>query len=38
MTRLFRISKTLIHILRHKAEDFGIAIRSDGYCKLDDVL
>ena len=37
-TRLFRISKTLSQILRHKAEDFGIALRSDGYCKLDDVL
>ena len=32
------ISKALTRILRHKAVDLGIAIRSDGYCLLDDVL
>ena len=24
--------------MRHKAEDFGIVVRPDGYCKLVDVL
>jgi len=33
-----RISKKLAFILRHGAEKEGIAIGSDGYVKLDDLL
>jgi len=33
-----RVSKTLTQVLRHKAVDLGLHIRSDGFCALDDVL
>ena len=36
--RHIEISKALTLILRHKAVDLEINIRSDGYCALDDVL
>ena len=36
--RISRISKTLTLILRHKAVDLGIRIRTDGYCSLKEVL
>ena len=32
------ISKALSEVLRHKAMEFGINIRSDGYCCLREVL
>jgi len=32
------LSKTLSYILRHGAKNEGLAIRSDGYVKLDDLL
>ena len=32
------ISKTLALVLRHKAKDYGIKIRSDGFCELNEVL
>jgi 2'-phosphotransferase len=31
-------SKTLTWLLRHNAESCGVAIRSDGYCLVSDVL
>ena len=33
-----RTSKTLAYILRHGAEKEGLAIRSDGFVKLNDVV
>ena len=36
--RMKAVSKALAHILRHKAVDFNIAIRPDGFCKLNEVL
>jgi len=33
-----RLSKKLAFLLRHGAEKEGIAIGSDGYVKLDDLL
>eukprot|EP00931_Biecheleriopsis_adriatica_P003178 TRINITY_DN10452_c0_g1_i1.p1 TRINITY_DN10452_c0_g1~~TRINITY_DN10452_c0_g1_i1.p1 ORF type:complete len:433 (-),score=82.37 TRINITY_DN10452_c0_g1_i1:85-1383(-) len=36
--RLVKISKTLTQILRHKAQELNIEIRSDGYCGLAEVL
>jgi 2'-phosphotransferase len=35
---MVQVSKALSLILRHKAEDFGLAIRPDGFCVLSDVL
>ena len=32
------VSKAAATILRHKAFDFGLSIRSDAYCRLADVL
>lgn len=32
------LSKTLSYILRHGAQREGLAIRSDGYMKLDDLV
>jgi hypothetical protein len=32
------LSKTLSYILRHGAKNEGLAIRSDGYVKLDDLV
>ena len=36
--RLVQISKTLMYVLRHKAQKLGVSIRSDGFCKLEEVL
>jgi len=36
--RNVRISKSMTQILRHRAQDFGLAVRPDGYVRLDDVL
>eukprot|EP00930_Biecheleria_cincta_P084918 TRINITY_DN7433_c0_g1_i1.p1 TRINITY_DN7433_c0_g1~~TRINITY_DN7433_c0_g1_i1.p1 ORF type:complete len:432 (-),score=87.93 TRINITY_DN7433_c0_g1_i1:37-1293(-) len=36
--RLVRISKTLTQLLRHKAVELEMPIRSDGYCPLDQVI
>lgn len=36
--RLVRISKTLTQLLRHKAVELELQIRSDGYCPLDQVI
>jgi RNA:NAD 2'-phosphotransferase (TPT1/KptA family) len=33
-----QLSKTLSLILRHRAAEEGLAIRSDGYVKLDDLV
>lgn len=35
---MVQLSKLLSKILRHKAQDFGIPIRSDGYVKLTDLM
>eukprot|EP00438_Fugacium_kawagutii_P027281 Skav230159 [mRNA] locus=scaffold996:9102:9788:+ [translate_table: standard] len=36
--RWFRISKTLSRILRHTALTYGVHIRPDGFCPVDQVL
>jgi 2'-phosphotransferase len=36
--QLINLSKTLSKLLRHDALNQGIEIRSDGFCKLSDVL
>ena len=33
-----QLSKALSTLLRHKAEEYGMKIRSDGFISLDDVL
>lgn len=38
MSREVKISKTLTQVLRHKAQEFKIDIRPDGFCTLSDVL
>lgn len=38
LPRLVRISKTLTQILRHKAVELEMTIRSDGYCPLEEVM
>eukprot|EP00929_Paragymnodinium_shiwhaense_P118910 TRINITY_DN907_c5_g1_i2.p1 TRINITY_DN907_c5_g1~~TRINITY_DN907_c5_g1_i2.p1 ORF type:complete len:531 (+),score=169.83 TRINITY_DN907_c5_g1_i2:105-1697(+) len=38
MPRHVKISKSLTQVLRHKATDLGIDIRSDGYCSLDAIM
>lgn len=37
-SRSTKISKLLTQVLRHKAEDVGISIRPDGYCRVDEVM
>lgn len=37
-SRQTRISKAMTLILRHKATQLGLSIRSDGFMKLDDLL
>merc|ERR1719460_1403882 len=34
----FQISKSLSTILRHKAQQLGLAVRPDGFCIVDEVL
>eukprot|EP00913_Durusdinium_trenchii_P014379 g13486.t1 len=36
--RNFQISKALARVLRHTAQNLGIPIRGDGFCKLSDIL
>jgi len=36
--RMFSISKEMTNLLRHTAVKKGVAIRSDGYCLVEDVL
>jgi 2'-phosphotransferase len=36
--QLINLSKTLSKLLRHEALNQGVDIRSDGFCKLNDVL
>jgi RNA:NAD 2'-phosphotransferase (TPT1/KptA family) len=33
-----QMSKFLSKVLRHKAQDFGLSMRSDGYVKVEDVV
>ncbi|KAK8814295.1 hypothetical protein WA158_008157 [Blastocystis sp. Blastoise] len=37
-SRLVHISKTLSLILRHKASDFNVSIRDDGFVRVSDLL
>jgi len=36
--REVKISKTLTQVLRHKAVELGVKIRSDGFCSLNEIL
>lgn len=36
--REFRISMAMTKILRHSAASFGISVRPDGFCRVEDVL
>ena len=33
-----RLSRLLSKVLRHKAEEYGIAIQADGFVKVSDLL